>query len=179
MSSQGFSETLVTAQVDGTTLSASTTATSIIPAAAKFMLPANFFAIGKTLRIYSRGRVTTLASSTLTLDIRFGSTVVWNGGAIPLNATAKTNVSFEFEAVLTCRAVGTSATLIGVGSFTSEAVLGAVATVTGQANLPATSPVVGTAFDSTVTQVVDHFATFGSATTNALTVHQYLVEALN
>lgn len=182
MSLQTWQETLISAQVDGTALNTSTTATSIIPAAAKLVLPANFFAIGKVLRVSSRGRISNIVTSpgTLTLDIRFGSTVVFNGGAVSLNTTAKTNVSFEFEAILTCRAIGTSANLIGVGSLISESVVGSGSGTALSALLPASAPAVGSSFDSTAAQTVDHFATFSvSNASNSIQVHEYLLEALN
>src|SRR5882762_3595625 len=133
MSFQSWQETLITAQVDGTALTASVTATSIIPAAAKYTLPANYFSIGKVLRISSRGRMSTVTTpGTLTMDIRLGAVIAFNGGAMTLNASAKTNVSWEFEATLTCRAIGatTSANLIGIGQFTSEGIVGAAAGTT-------------------------------------------------
>lgn len=182
MSLQSWSETLVTAQSDGTALASSTTATSIIPAAAKFTLPANFFSIGKQLRIVSRGRISTVVTTpgSLTLDIRLGSTVAFSTQAQLLNIVAKTNVTWEFYVLLTCRQIGTSANLMGIGSFSSEAVIGATAGFPSQVFCPISAPVVGTGFDSTTSQVIDHFATFSiSNAVNALTLHQYQVEALN
>ena len=51
MSLQGWQETLITNQIDGTALANSTTATSILPGAAKFTLSANYFQIGRALRV--------------------------------------------------------------------------------------------------------------------------------
>lgn len=185
MSLQTWQETLVTAQVDGTALNTSTTATSIIPAAAKFTLPANFFAIGKMLRVSARGRISNIVTTpgTLTLDVRFGTTtVVFNGGAVSLNTTAKTNVTWSFEALLTCRAIGasTSANLMGIGTLTSESVVGAAAGTALTALLPASAPAVGTGFDSTAAQAIDLYATFSiSNASNSIQVHEYAVESLN
>lgn len=182
MSLQTWQETLIAAQVDGVPLSNTVTPTSIIPAAAKFTLPANFFAIGKALRVTAMGRVSNIVTTpgNLTLDVRFGSTVVFNGGAVALNATAKTNVTFKLVAYLTCRAIGAAANLMGIGEFASESVTGAAAGVAAQASLPASAPAVGSNFDSTASQAVDLFATFSIANAgNALTLHEYLLEALN
>jgi hypothetical protein len=184
-----FYETLVTAQADGAQLTNSTTPTSIIPAAAKFVLPSNFFAnIGKKLRIKASGRISTVVTTpgNLTLDVRFGSTVVWNGGASALNVVAQTNATWDFEAELTCRTLGqsTTANLIGVGRLITRASLNAPAVGTttgvGAVLLPDTAPAVGTGFDSTATQAVDFFATFSVANAaNQLTLHQYSLESLN
>ena len=109
MPSQSYPQTLVTAQGDGSALSNSNTPTSIIPAQAKWTFPANFFQIGSTLRVTCYGRVSNIVTTpgTLTLDCRLGaSTVIANGGAMQLNASAKTNVTFKSVFVLTCRAIG-------------------------------------------------------------------------
>lgn len=180
MSLQTWSETLITAQVDGTALTNSTTATSVIPAAAKFTLPANFYSIGKTLRVRLGFRLSTAASTpgTLTLDVRHGSTVVFNGGASGTLATSATNLTGVMDVILTCRAIGasTSANLIGTGILTSAALSAATPILL----LPASAPAAGTGFDSTTSQVVDVFATFSVASaSNSLTVHQYTLEAMN
>lgn len=184
MSLQGWSETLVTAQADGAALTNSTTATSIIPAGAKFTLPANFFQIGKAVRLTSRGRISNVVTTpgTLTLDVRLGAVIAFTTQVIALNIVAKTNVTFEFETILTCRAIGqsTTANLMGVGTFTSESVVGAAAGTALTMMCPATAPAVGTGFDSTTSLAVDHFATFSVNTaTTSLTLHEYVLEALN
>lgn len=184
-----FQECLITSQVDGTALTNTTTATSIIPAAARFTLPANFFWVpGKSIRVTARGRVSTLTVTpgTLTLDVRLGTVaapiIVFTGGAMSLNTTAQTNDTWEFETILTCRAIGsgTSANLMGIGSWASAAILGAAAGIAESLMLPATAPAVGTGFDSTITNVVDFFATWSVANAaNSIQVHQYILESLN
>jgi hypothetical protein len=115
----------------------------------------------------------------LTLDVRMGPTsniVVFNGGAVALNAAAKVNVPFRLDVLLTCRAVGsgTSANLYGTGILTSESVVGATAGTALPAGLAAG---VGTGFDSTATTVVDLFGTFSiSNAGNGITVQEYTIE---
>jgi hypothetical protein len=191
MSLQSWQETLITAQTDGTALNTSTTATSILPAAARYTLPANYLSIGKMLRVRAMCRLSNIVTTpgTLTLDIRMGPTsniVVFNGGAMQLSTTAHTNVPLVFEAVLTCRAIGnsTNANFIGQGWALSQALsLTAVAdSTTTPAHLlaPNTAPAVGTGFDSTVAMVVDIYATFSvSNAGNGITLHQYSLESLN
>jgi hypothetical protein len=188
-----FQECLITSQIDGTALANSTTATSIIPAAARFTLPSNFFWVpGKAIRVKASGRISTVVTTpgNLTLDVRFGTVatpiVVFNGGASALNVVAQTNAAWDFEATLTCRAIGaaTAANMIGVAKWISRASLNApaVGTTTGVGTvlLPDTAPVVGTGFDSTITNVVDFFATFSVANAaNSIQVHQYSLESLN
>lgn len=182
MSLQSWGETLISSQVDGTAVTG-TTAAAVEPPAARFTLPANFFVPGKVLRINAWGRISNIVTTpgTLTLDVRFNtSSVVFNGGAVSLNTTAKTNVSWRLIMMLTCRTIGngTVATLLGQGDFTSESVVGSAAGIANDAMLPASAPAVGTGFDSTVAQTVDLFATF-SLTGNSLTSHQYTLESMN
>lgn len=179
MSLQTWGETLISAQVDGTAVTG-TSAASLLPGAAKFTLPANFFAIGRVLRLNATGRISNIVTTpgTLTIDVRFGSTVVFNGGAFSLNTTAKTNVSWRLIGLLTCRAIGTTANLFGTADFTSESVVGSAAGVANDAMMPASAPAVGNNFDSTLAQIIDMFATF-SLTGNSIQLHQFTLEALN
>jgi hypothetical protein len=184
MSLQTWGETLISAQVDGTALANTTTATSILPAAAKYTLPANFFAIGRVLRVNMWGRVSNIVTTpgTLTLDVRFGSTVVFNGGAMSLNTTAKTNVTWRAIMMLTCRAIGggTTANLMGTGDWTSESAVSSAANTANDIMMPASVPAVGTGFDSTASQAVDIFATWSIANAgNSIQLHQYTLEAMN
>lgn len=184
-----FYETLVTAQADGATLTNTVTATSLLPTPAKFVLPSNFFWVpGKKLRITAAGRISTVVTSpgNFTFDVRFGSTIVFNGGASALNIVAQTNATWDLEINLTCRTIGqtTVATVLGVGKLITRASLNApaVGTTTGVGTvlLPDTAPVAGTGFDSTATQAVDLFGTFSTANAaNSITLHQYSLESLN
>src|SRR5690349_2031599 len=86
-------------QADGSALASSTTPTSLLPAAAKYKLWANYFeSLGKAIRIRAHGRVSTLVTTpgTLTLQLRLtdsGATTVsvFDSGAMTLNTTAQTN----------------------------------------------------------------------------------------
>lgn len=175
MSLQSWQETLISAQVDGTALANTTTATSIIPASAKFTLPANFFSIGKVLRVTAQGRISNTATPTITFDIRLGAVIVFTSGAIT-TVTTITNKTWQLEVLLTCRAIGasTSANLMGAGSWNTSAV------ASNNSIIPDTAPVVGTGFDSTNSQTVDVFATWSAASaSNTITLHSYILESLN
>lgn len=189
----GYNQTLITAQGDGTALNTSTTATSILPPHARWVMPPNYMFIGKRLRFEARGRMSNIVTTpgTLTIAINFGTIatpiIVFAPAAMQMSATANTNATWEFEAVLTCRAIGngTQANMMGIGRFTSRSLLNAPAAATtlgvGVALLPDTAPVVGTGFDSAdVTNVVDLFATFSiSNANNGITVHDYALTDLN
>lgn len=185
MSLQSWQETLITATADGTQILNSTTQASIIPAAAKFTLPANHFnMVGKRIRMAASGRISNVVTTpgTLLFQVLFGATAVFNNGAaaFALNIVAKTDVSWWMELMMTCRAIGTAANLFGQLNFTSESVVGAPAGAASSAMIPLSAPAVGSNFDSTLAQVVDLQAKFSVATaTTALTLHQYTLESLN
>jgi hypothetical protein len=176
--------------VDGAALTASTTPTSILHATAKVPLYANFFwRVGKRIAIVAAGRISNIVTTpgTLTLDVRMGPTsniVVANGGAMSLNTVAKTNVPWLLYWELTCRAIGngTSANLMHQGEWTSESVIGSGVPTAGGAGthmLPNAAPAVGTGFDSTVSMVIDLFATWSLNNANSITCHQFHVQELN
>ena len=112
-----------------------------------------------------------------------GTIVVFDTGALALNAVAKTNVPFWLEILLTCRATGagTATNFMGVARFQSEAVIGSpLNSAGGNGSLlaPVGAPAVGTGFDNTASNIVDVFFT-QTVATGSLTVQQYMVESLN
>lgn len=181
MSAQSWTQLIAVAQLDGPALTNTTTPTSILPQQAKITLsPGALTGPGQALRIRGAVRVSNLTAvpGNLTLDIRFGSTVIFNGAAMALSTTANTNLPVWYEILLTLRAVGSSANFMGQG-IAWGVPLGAT-TVVGTVLMPATAPAVGSNFDSTASQQVDHFATFSVANAaNSITLHQYTVELLN
>lgn len=185
MSFQSWQQVLVSAQVDGPTLTAAAAA-SCLPAQAKFTLPANFLdTVGKVLRVKASGRISTVITTpgTARFDIRFGGTVVADSLAIlPDTVAAHTTVGWYLEMLLTLRASGSSANLMMQGLWTCEDILGVPATAPKgvlSAMLPWNSaPAVGSNFDATIAQQVDMFFT-QTVATGSLTLHQYILESLN
>lgn len=182
---QGWIQTLVSAQVDGSALTAASAA-SCIPTHAKITLPNNYFLIGSAIRIKASGRISCVVTTpgTARYDVRLGGTVVFDSQAISLNTTAKTNVGWWLEILLTCRAIGsgTSANLMGQGIWQSEAVIGSpVVTAGGNGSVMIpynAAPAVGGGFDSTAANTLDLFFT-QTVATGSMTLHQYVVESLN
>lgn len=180
----GYEEVLTSSQIDGAVITAAA-ATSMIPAENKITLPASWWVKGKQLRIEASGRISSLITTpgTARYDIRFGGTVVFDGLAILLDTVAgHTTVGWKLDIVLTCRAVGTTANLFGVGTWTCEDILGVPATAPKgvlSAILPwNATPAVGANFDSTTSQVVDAQFT-QTAATGSMTCHTYAVFARN
>lgn len=186
---QGYVGPLGELQADGTALTNTLTPTSLLNSVnAKSTLGAGFIStIGKQFLVRAAGRISTVITTpgTLTLDLRLGSVVVANGGALTLSTTAKTNVSWYLEWLLTLRALGAggsaTANFMHQGILTSEA-LGAT-TVAGEAKsmlLPVSAPAVGSSFDPAAAEQWDMFATWSVANaSNSIQCHQFQILSLN
>jgi hypothetical protein len=187
MGMQTWQETLVSSVADGPTL-VSAAAASCIPVNSRIILPTNYLYVGKALRISLQGRLSCVVTTpgTARFDVRMGPTgtiVVFDTGALNLNVVAKTTVPFWMEIELYCRSVGaaTSATMLGIGRLTSEAIVGApLNSVGGNGVLmaPVGAPAVGAGFDNTAANAIDVFFT-QTVATGSMTVHNYRVDALN
>jgi hypothetical protein len=189
MSAQTWVETLTTAQVDGPTLSAFTAATTLLPSAAIYTFPANYFYIGRRIHVKASGRISTFTSGTFTVTFTLGTlatpiTVAPGTAGSPMNMLAsQTNTAWQLDLDMTCRAIGAgpSSTILGIAVFTSNALAGS----TGGAQatsyvLPTAAPAVGSVFDSTLTQTANLF--IGCSVSNAangITLHQYSLESYN
>lgn len=184
MSSNSWHQCLTTAQVAGSALTAAAAA-SCLPGQAKFTFPASLLKIGDELRITASGIISCVVTTpgTARFDLRFGSTVVFDGLAVNLNTTAQTNVQWWLEMCLTCRSIGsgTGATFYGNGVFGSPAVVGSPATSAGGSGvivLPnTTGAAAGNGFDSTVSNVIDMFFT-QTVATGSLTLEKFALSYL-
>ena len=173
--SDGFLESFVSAGEDGSALSNTTTPTSILSAARKITLPSGYFSrVGRQLIVRAAGRISTAGSSpgTLTMSMRLGATTVFDGGASGTLAVSASNLTWLLELVLTCRAIGSAGTLLGVGRLHSAA----LSASTPVALLPASAPAAGSSFDTSQSHVLDLFAAWSVANaSNSLTCHQFSV----
>jgi hypothetical protein len=179
-------ETLIESHIDSTALTASTTRTSILPAAAIYTMPANFiYRIGQRFRVRAWGRISTVVTTpgTLLLDIGLGAAVAFNGGAMALNVVAKVDVCWSLDVELTVRAIGPSANMHGQGEWKSEAVIGSPLPTAGGSGvhlLPFnTAPVVGANFDSGAALAWNLFGTWSvNNAANSVLTHQYCLQHL-
>jgi hypothetical protein len=189
MAGSGYAQTLITAQSDGTSRASFTTAITILPDHARYTVPANFFFIGKKWRVTASGRISNVVTAQPTFQFLFklgptSNITVFDGGTMTCSTTAHTTVPWSLEIDLTCRAVGAAASLMGQGRVWSRAfvVSGATAdSVNTHTTLmiPATTPAVGTTFDSTVANIADLFAGCGTSDpANLIQCHQYSIEDL-
>lgn len=189
MSLQTWQETLVSATAAGTLFNTYTTAKTVLPTGCLVTLPANWWYVGRMLRMTVVGAVSNRVTGpdTTTFQLNLGAVAAFSSGALNLTTTAHTTIPFKAVCEVTCRAVGsgTSANLMGQWvvwgqMFAMAASLADNAGGTGYAMGPNTAPAVGTGFDSTAAQTLDFFvAQSVSNAGNGIQVQQYLVEALN
>lgn len=180
-------ENWITGTTDGPTLTAAARA-SCIPTANRFVLPNNFFWIGRAIHIRMSGRISCVVTTpgTARLDVCLGSagtTIVFDTLALNLNIVAKTTVPWIFDCLLVCRAVGTgtSTTFFPTAYFASEAVVGSpLPTVGGNGflNVPVGTPAVGAGCDNSAAAPLDVFFT-QTVATGSFTVHNYIVDIVN
>jgi len=103
-----------------TTLSAFTAAASLIGAegtgVGTLTLPANFLKVGRQVRLKMSGHYgSTSAAPTLNFLASLGGTTVVTSGAISMTTVTMAARPWQMEINFTCRATGTSATVIGNG----------------------------------------------------------------
>ncbi len=184
MTNFSMAELIARADSAGTAVTG-TSAASLLPASAKAILPGNLLRVGQRFRLRASGIVSNIVVTpgTLTLDVRMAGVVAFDGGAVQLNAVAKTNVTWELDVSLAVVSIGdgTLATIRGTGKWTSESVVGSPLPSVGGAGvalLPAASPAAGTGFDSTAAVSVDLFAKF-SLTGNSIQALDYELISLN
>ena len=78
-------------------------------------LPANFFTVGKYLRIQIQGTYTsTSTTNTFTWKLFFGSTVIAVTAACTA-PTSKTNMNFTVDLLVGCKSIGSSGTITASG----------------------------------------------------------------
>lgn len=182
MSRQFWSETVWWATADGTAISATVTETIIFP---NVTIPANFLQDGRVLRLTAFGRHTS-AGQTVTIRTRWGGvsgTVIAATGAI--TAPTATAGIWKAEGIIQTRTNGSSGTVYGflefwicddaassAGSATSIPGIG----LGGSAGVATPAAVT---LDLTADTALSLTGTFGTAGSNAMTGHVYIIEALN
>jgi hypothetical protein len=189
MSSNSWRQSLFTEQAAGPTLTAAAAASMLVAASPlagqnRFTIPANTFKVGDVLRITATGILSCVVTTpgTFRFDVRFGSTVVFDSTAIPLNIVAQTSIPWWVDIMLSIRSIGatTAATLWGTGVLISPTTINVPAQATGPGPggniLPYNSiPAISTGFDSTIANVFDSFFT-QTVATGSFTCEQYMLE---
>lgn len=149
---------------------------------ARTLLPANYWTVGKTVKLTAFGKITTgTTPNNFTFGIGYGSadapTALSTGAAVAAKAS-QTNLSFRVDAYVTCRLVGSSGTLLAWGQWWLST--GLYNATTQETGLIPASALAATTVDTTVgtNSLVITMARSGS--TGESTVTQSLImEALN
>lgn len=178
MSNNSWNQTIITQQGAGAAITAAA-ATSMLLGQSKFTFPANLLKVGDELTVRAKGIISCVVTTpgTARFDLRFGSVVVFDTGALNLNVVAKTNVPWSLDVDLIVRSIGsgTTAQLWGQGTFSSEAVVGSpLPTVGGNGilNVPVSALALSTGFDSTTSFAIDSFFT-QTVATGSMTLEQF------
>ena len=157
---------------------------ALLPVGNLPILGANYFSyIGKAVRIRMFGRWSTASTpGTQTFTFLWGTGADANGTALLTSQVVTpiaslVNTSWGMEAVFRCRAMGASGSLIGNGSFKFLNSL-TLTTAMVEFLMPATANAAVTV-DLTAANVISPQALATTSTTNTMTVHDYLFEALN
>lgn len=171
----------ISADVAAVTLSTSDLA--LVPVANLPILGSNYFAfIGKAVRIRMFGRITTAATpGNGTIDIYWGSgasatgTIIASSAAFALTPS-QTNLTWEMEFFVRCRAMGSSGSLMTVGMFNSN--VGVVASTLQPVMIPASAPTAVTV-DLTAANVISPQFKRSGSTAETMQVHDFMFEAMN
>ena len=147
--------------------------TSLLPTGVGTLtLPANFWKVGKTIRVSLLGDHTMDPTPpTTVIRVKLGSTeILANASFTDAN---NSNQFFRLNAVLTCRTLGVSGTIAAHGEFVMHEGSGAQ----DARYLDQAAPVV---VNTTVSQVLDVTVTFGTADSgSSITVTHAIIEVFN
>lgn len=185
----GYPQCLKTQHAAGTLLTTYTTAKSVINPQALLVIPAGCLQIGDMFEIEVSGGISNIVTTPglMNFQVKLGPTaniVAFDTGNIQLNATAHTTLPFWLKILMTLRSDGPGAT---AAQFLGQAYAHGVmftrtAAQTDGANSetliagPAIAPALGTAFDSTVANILDLWAGFTiSNAGNGIQIQQYRV----
>lgn len=131
-------------------------------------IPANFFIIGRTLRIRGFGYHSSTGNPTITLRFKLGSTTI---GTVTGASGNGSNDGFEFDGVLTCRTTGASGTIQAQGSYQELQPNGLIE---GGGNTSTTT------INTTTSQTLSITVQWGTASaSNTISLTNLILESLN
>ncbi len=132
-------------------------------------LTPNQFIVGKSLRIRGRGVHSSTGNPTLTINIKYGTTLMCTTGAI--NTKTATNDIMDFDVSMTCRTIGVSGTVFVQGMYAESG---------GNSGIFPMVNTSATVLDTTISQAFSITAQFGTPNVaNTLTLTNLTIEILN
>jgi len=162
-------ETALFSQTNSVTVANIATENTLLgTGAGTITLPANFFTIGKTIRIRMMGSYRTNGAVALRMRSYLGATLIGDTAAVSYTVAAIRY--FELEAVYTCRTVGVAGTVMGQIVFEGNT------SATAQQKT-ASINTVATTINTTISQVLNITALWAAASPqNTITSTNVLVE---
>jgi hypothetical protein len=165
---------------DESTVTGATTDKLLAPGA-RTALPANYFTVGKKVRLTVMFRMTTgAAAGNVGMEIYYGTTdaggtLLASSGAIALG-NGKTNITCKAVAYGQCRAIGATAAFLAWGELYTDP---ASAVLTNNYLLVPASAPTSTNIDTTSAQGFNIQMKNSGANASSYTVHDLIFEALN
>jgi len=139
--------------------------------------------IGKGLRIWLFGRVTTAATpGNGTFDIYYGTgadangTILASSGTVALSAS-QTNLSWNIDVEVRCRSIGATGTLFCTGQANFNNAV--IASTLQPLLIPASAPAASGAIDLTSANIISVQSKRSGSTAETMQVHQMTVVSLN
>jgi hypothetical protein len=171
-------------QADESAVTLASTNKALVPAVRYNMLGTQFFNfVGRRLRIRAFGKITTAATpGNLTVALLWGTGADANGTSIVASAAvalvaSQTNISWELEAYVHARAVGSSGSLFGTGKLIVGNVV--IATSNQPILLPASAAAVVGSLDLTGTSIPSLQALRSGSTAETMTVQDFDLSPMN
>lgn len=160
-------------QTSSVTVANTTTETALTDGGVgSLTLPANFFVVGRSLRIVGNGYHSNTNGDSLRIKVKLGSTVLLDTGA--QTSGTSTNDGFIINAHITCRTIGASGTVMAQGEYKEY---------TGTPSAHDTYELVNTStttIDTTTSQAISVTAQWGTASaSDTITLTNFTVECLN
>ncbi|MBL7942761.1 MAG: hypothetical protein JNM00_08350 [Flavobacteriales bacterium] len=154
---------------DGTVQNTTSETTLFGTGEGSLTIPADFFKVGRTLKVTMMGIITNTGSPTIRLRVKLGGSTIIDTTAVTMGTITGTQF-FIAEFLITCRTAGSSGTVIGQGMFNYWASTSSQRTATGASSGTVTVNTTGTlALDVTVQ--------WGTASaSNRISSHNAIVE---
>jgi hypothetical protein len=167
-----------------TAVTLATTAKAIVPVLALPVLGSNYFGwVGKACRMRIWGQMTTgTTPGNGIFSLLWGTGADANGTTILTNATAfalgasQTNLTWEIDCIVRCRAVGTSGSVICHGMMSANVNL--IASTLQPVMFPTSAPAAVT-IDTTANNVLSPQFQRSGSTAETMQVTEFVYEALN
>lgn len=159
----------------------STTAKALYPVANIPAMGKDYWTVGKKVRIYLCGRMTSvLTPGNFTIQIMYGTGADANGTVLAATAAtawtaSQTNLTWRAQFDVHCTAVGTTGALFATGFFKANE-----AAIAAELMAPASAPATTASLDLTVANnVLSVQALRSGSTVETMQIHEMIVTSMN